>query len=91
MAIAVYFHPEQLTADQYDGVIKRLEAAGAYPAPGLLHHSSFGDPEHLMVYDVWDSQESFDKFGQTLMPILNEMGLDPGQPEVMSVHNMLQP
>jgi hypothetical protein len=39
---------------------------------------------------VWDSQESFDKFGATLMPILNEMGVDPGQPAVMPVHNMLQ-
>lgn len=91
MAIAVYFHPEQLTAAQYDEVIKRLGSAGMFPAPGLLHHSSFGDPEHLMVYDVWDSQESFEKFGQTLMPILNEIGLDPGQPAVMPVHNMLQP
>lgn len=91
MAIAAYFHPEQLTAATYEEVIKRLKAANAFPAPGLLHHSTFGDPEHLMVYDVWDSQESFDKFGQTLMPILNEIGLDPGQPDVMPVHNMLQP
>ena len=91
MAIAVYFHPEQLTAAQYDQVIKRLEAADSFPAPGLLHHSSFGDPEHLMVYDVWESQEAFDKFGAILMPILGEIGLDPGQPAVMPVHNMLQP
>jgi hypothetical protein len=27
-----------------------------------------------MVYDVWDSQEDFDAFGQTLMPILAELG-----------------
>ena len=91
MAIAVYFHPEQMTTAQYDDVTKRLESAGMFPAPGLLHHSSFGDPEHVMVFDVWDSQESFDQFGQTLMPILSEMGLDPGQPAVMPVHNMLQP
>jgi hypothetical protein len=90
MAIAAYFHPEQMTAAQYDEVIKRLEAVGSFPAPGLLHHSSFGDPEHLMVFDVWDSQESFDKFGQTLMPILSEMGLDAGQPMVMPVHNLLR-
>jgi hypothetical protein len=91
MAIAAYFHPEQLTAAQYGEVTKRLESAGMFPAPGLLHHSVFGEPDSLMVYDVWDSQESFDKFGQTLMPILNEIGLDVGQPAVMPVHNMLQP
>ena len=43
-----------------------------------------------MVYDVWDSQESFDAFGQTLMPILEQLGVDTGQPDVMSVHNIVQ-
>jgi len=91
MAIAVYFHPEQLTASRYNEVITRLKAADSFPAPGLLHHSTFGDPEHLMVFDVWDSQDSYEKFGQTLMPILGEIGFDPGEPAVMPVHNMLQP
>jgi hypothetical protein len=91
MAIAAYFHPEQLTASVYEEVITRLKAADAFPAPGLLHHSAFGDPEHLMVYDVWDSQESLDKFGQILMPILNDIGFNAGEPAVMPVHNMLQP
>jgi hypothetical protein len=44
-----------------------------------------------MVYDVWDSQENFDAFGQTLMPILAEVGIDPGQPDIIPVHNMIQP
>ena len=90
MAIAMYFHPESMSAAQYDEVIKRLDAAGQGNPPGRQHHSAFGSPDHLMVYDVWDSQESFDKFGQTLMPILNEMGIDPGQPAIMPVHNMIQ-
>ena len=90
MAIAIYFHPEQLSSAKYDEIMKRLDAAGAGNPPGRLHHSSFGSPDQLMVYDVWDSQGSFDKFAETLMPILQEMGVDPGQPAVMPVHNMLQ-
>ena len=43
-----------------------------------------------MVYDVWDSQADFDAFGQTLMPILSELGVDPGQPDVMPIHNIIQ-
>jgi hypothetical protein len=43
-----------------------------------------------MVYDVWDSVESFDAFGQTLMPILEELGLKVGQPDVMPIHNVIQ-
>jgi len=90
MAIAIYFHPESMSAAQYDDVIKRLDAAGQGKPKGRTHHSAFGPDEHVMVYDVWDSQEDFDAFGQTLMPILAEMGLDPGQPDVMPVHNVIQ-
>jgi hypothetical protein len=90
MPIAMYFHPESMSAAQYDEVMKRLDAAGQGNPPGWVHHSAFGDPEHMMVYDVWDSQASFDKFGETLMPILGELGIDPGQPAVMPVHNMVQ-
>jgi hypothetical protein len=39
--------------------------------------------------DVWDLQESFDAFGQTLMPILAEIGIDPGQPQVSEIHNIV--
>jgi hypothetical protein len=90
MAIAVYFHPASFTTAQYDECIKRLEAAGAGKPNGRLHHSSFGPPDSVMVYDVWESQETFEAFGQTLMPILGAMQVDPGQPDIMPVHNVIQ-
>ena len=90
MAIAVYFHPQSMSAAQYEEALKRLDAAGAANPPGRLHHSAFGSPEQLMVYDVWDSPESFEKFGEALMPILGEIGVDPGQPDIMPVHNVIQ-
>ena len=89
MAIAVYFHPESMGASQYDEIINKLDAAGAGKPAGRVHHSCFGPAEKLMVYDVWDSQESFDAFGQTLMPILGEVGVDPGTPDIMPVHNLV--
>lgn len=91
MALAFYFNPTTpMSAATYDTVMKKLDAAGAGSPKGRTHHSSFGPPEALMVYDVWESQEEFDAFGATLMPILAEVGVDPGQPSVMPLHNIVQ-
>jgi hypothetical protein len=90
MALAVYFNPEGMDSAKYDEVIKRLEAAGQGTPAGRIHHSSFGPKERLMVYDVWESQESFDAFGAVLIPILTELGIDVGTPDVMEAHNIIQ-
>jgi hypothetical protein len=42
------------------------------------------------VFDVWDSQESFEAFGAPLVPIMMELGADPGQPHVSPVHNIIE-
>jgi hypothetical protein len=44
-----------------------------------------------MVFDVWTSQAAFDKFSKTLMPILQQVGLDAGQPTVMEMHKVIVP
>jgi hypothetical protein len=35
-------------------------------------------------------KESFDDFGQTLMPILNDVGVDPGEPSVAEIYNVIE-
>jgi len=90
MAIAVYFHPAKMNAQQYDEVQRRLDAAGSGRPKGRVHHSCFGTGDSLMVYDVWESQETFDAFGATLMPILESVALDPGTPDIMPVHRVIQ-
>jgi hypothetical protein len=44
-----------------------------------------------MVFDVWSSQAAFDKFGKTLMPILQQLGINSGTPAVMPVHKVILP
>jgi hypothetical protein len=90
MSIGIYFAPKSLTAQQYDTCVRKLEAAGAGNPAGRLYHACFGAADKLAVFDVWDSQQSFDRFGQTLMPIMNEIGVDPGEPQVMPVHNIIK-
>ena len=42
------------------------------------------------MFDVWESQEAFEAFGATLLPIMGELGVDPGQPSVAPVRNIIQ-
>ena len=42
----------------------------------------------IKVFDVWESMEEFQKFGETLMPILTGLGVEPSEPMVMTVHNL---
>ena len=92
MALGFYFAPKiPMSAGSYNECIKRLKKAGAGHPRGRVYHSSFGSPDSLAVFDVWTSQAAFDAFGKTLMPILQELGIDPGQPMVMPIHNVIVP
>ena len=89
MTIGIYFRPASMSADQYDDIIKRLEAAGSGTLAGRLYHVCFGADDSLQVFDIWESQQAFDDFGATLMPILQEVGVDPGQPMIEPVHSVI--
>jgi len=90
VAIAVYFHPKGMTLKQFEETHRRLDQAGVSKPNGRIHHSCFGTDGDLMVYDVWESPETFDAFGKTLMPILAEVGIDAGEPAVMPIHRLSQ-
>jgi len=89
MAYVVRFTPQSMSTQKYDEIIKRLEAAGAGAPKGRLYHVAFGDPNALNVSDVWDTKENFETFGATLMPILQDVGVDPGEPAWIEVHNII--
>ena len=90
MAIGIYFSPISMDTTKYDLCIRRLEAAGAGNPAGRSYHAAFGDTNKLAVFDVWDSKESFEQFGATLMPILKDLGVDPGEPMIMPIHNIIK-
>ena len=90
MALGFYFHPESMSAKQYDEITKQLADAGAGNPKGRSYHSAFGPPDRLMVFDIWESQADFDAFGATLMPILAKNNVDPGTPDIMPIHNIIK-
>jgi len=90
MAIVLRFSDPGMTTAKYDEIVKRLEQAGAGSPAGRLYHVCFGDKENLRVSDIWDSRESFEKFGETLKPIMTDLGISLGQPEIIEVHNIIE-
>jgi hypothetical protein len=80
-----------MSVAQYNECITLLRKAGAGNPSGRSYHAAFGPADKIMVFDVWTSQAAFDKFGKTLMPILQQLGLDAGQPSVMPMHKVIVP
>ena len=81
-----------MTTEKYDEGIKRLKASGSqWPPDGLAYHVAFSSGGSFRVSEIWDSREQFDAFGERLMPILSDLGIElAGKPEMLDVHNIIQ-
>jgi hypothetical protein len=91
MTIVVRFTPRSpVTADDYDATVRQLEEQGDFPPDGLDYHVAFQAGDTLRVSEIWDSREKFEAFGQRLMPVLQQAGIDPGEPEIFEVHNIVK-
>jgi len=87
MAIVVKFTVSNCSAEKYDEVLRRLEAAGALAPAGQLFHVSYGSRDNIQVIDVFDSQQSMENFGKVLVPILDQMDIK-AQPEVHEAYKI---
>ena len=89
MSVLIRFAPASLTAEQYDEATRRLEE-GEWPPDGLDYHVCFGTDGNLRVSEIWDSREQLDAFGERLMPVLADVGIEPGEPEIIEIHNIVK-
>ena len=87
--VVVMFEVPAMHAAQYDRIIEGLEAADQGEPDGRLFHVAAPQGDGWLVVDVWSSVEKFEQFGQTLMPIVQELGLTP-QPQIYPAHNMIK-
>ncbi|HEX3824124.1 MAG TPA: hypothetical protein VHV79_06650 [Mycobacteriales bacterium] len=90
MATSFYLVHNGFTPDKYAATLAALEAAGAGAAKGRTLHLALESGGEIQVFDIWESQEDFEAFGQTLVPILTEQGVTLNPPMVAPVHNMIQ-
>ena len=88
--LARFTPASNVTTEQYDDTIRRLEKVGDWPPEGLEYHVAFKSNGNFRVSEIWDSREQFEAFGQRLMPVLNEVGIEPGQPEMLEIHNIIR-
>ena len=91
MSIVVRFNPTNVTREKYDESISRLEASGEWPPDGLQLHVLFGSEDDLKVSEIWDSREQLEAYGERLMPILADVGIQfSGEPEIFEAHNVIK-
>ncbi|HEX7292598.1 MAG TPA: hypothetical protein VF250_15875 [Conexibacter sp.] len=90
MSIVVRFTPASLTRAQYDESVRRMRAEGTFPPEGMDYHVCFGEEGRLRVSEIWDSREQWQAFGEQLMPVLADVGIQPGDPDVFEVHNVVR-
>ena len=90
MGMLVRFAPASVTTQQYDETIRRLEGEGNWPPDGLEYHCCFISEGNVRVSEIWDSREQWEAFGERLMPVLSDVGIDPGQPETFEIHNVVK-
>ena len=90
--VLVRFTPaSKVTTEQYDETVRRLETMGDWPPEGLEYHVAFKLDGDLRVSEIWDSRERFDAFGERLMPVLKDVGIElSGEPEMLEIHNIIK-
>lgn len=95
MAVVVVFQSPTLTQAQYEESVRqltggrsRLETPADWPVEGLLVHVAGQGPSGFRVVDVWESEEAFRRFGEKLMPILEQIGVEDA-PEVYPLHTLV--
>jgi hypothetical protein len=90
-SILARFTPtSDVTTEQYDESIRRLEKSGDWLPEGLEYHVAFKSDGKFRVSEIWDSREQFEAFGERLMPVLQDIGIEPGRPEMLEIHNIIK-
>jgi hypothetical protein len=90
MSIVVRFAPRSVTPEKYDATVAAFnERFGEDLPDGCELHVAFKGPDgSIRVSEIWDSPEQFQAFGEELMPMLAQHGIEAGEPEIFEVHNI---
>ena len=95
MHVMVVHHTPTLTRERYEAVVSgltggkpQLESPDDVPTGGLLVHVAAETDRGFMVFDVFESQEAFDRFRAVASPIATEAGIEE-PPQSFPVHTYI--
>jgi len=94
MAVVLVHEGPTLTEERYEQVVSglkgggKLESPSDWPVEGLLVHIAGQGERGFRVVDVWESAEACRRFGEMLMPLLEEAGVEE-RPEVYPAHTFV--
>ena len=94
MAVILVHQGTGLTRESYEEVVRKitdgkgLSSPSDWPVDGLLVHTAGESATGFRVVDVWESAEAAQRFGETLGPILGEVGIEAG-PDVYPAHTFI--
>lgn len=91
MPVALMFENPNGSQEQYDAAREKLGITeDNLPDGGLVHFAGPSPKGGWRVVEVWESQDDAQRFfDERLGPVLAEVGVDRGQPEVWQVHSIL--
>jgi hypothetical protein len=95
VAVVLVHQGAGLTKESYEESVRRVtggksrvESPSDWPVEGLLAHVAGEGESGFRVIDVWESEEAAQRFGEVLMPILQEVGVE-AKPEIYPAHTFV--
>lgn len=95
MPVVAVFQSPSFSQERYEETVarvtggkSRVESPADWPVEGLLAHIAGQGQNGFRVVDVWESEEAFRRFGESLLPILQEIGVE-AQPEIYPAHTFV--
>ncbi|HST17087.1 MAG TPA: hypothetical protein VLK36_05420 [Gaiellaceae bacterium] len=81
-----------ITPDEYDQMREKLGVGDTPPAGAVFHVAAVGEDGRIQVFEVWDSREQAEAWGEKVAAVRTEAGFGDGPPSIdhLEVHNVIQ-
>jgi heme-degrading monooxygenase HmoA len=89
MAVLVIAEIPGATVEQYEAVSRAIgfRDPDFEPPAGLISHTAGVDENGVLIVDEWESVEDFERLMQQAVPAMQEVGVPPMEPRILTVHN----